>query len=747
MWSQGWCLIALLALLFSQLLAAPANAEPGSLQVGRAMGTITVDGALDDPGWAGTARVDHWYETNPGDNVEPKVGNVGRLAYDDRFLYIGLEFEDPEPERILAPLGDRDNVPSSTDYGGVILDARNDGKTAQMFLANPRGIQYDALSSDISGEDSSPDFFWESAARITPTGWVLEIGIPFSSLRYDGDGSAQTWRILLYRNRPRDFRYQMFSAPIPRGRDCFICNAKPLEGLENLPGGGHVVLAPFVFAAQRRTPVGEAGTPLGDGEGETELGFDLKWTPNPDTAIDVTVNPDFSQVESDAAQISTNERFALFFAEKRPFFLEAIDLLQTPIRAAYTRTITAPRWGGRFTGSTGKTAYTALVADDRGGGSVVLPGPDGSSLADQDFSSLVGIARVRHDLGRSFTSFLVSGRESDGGGSNLVLGPDFQWRPTNADTITGQFLWSKSQTLDRPDLADEWDGRSLSGHAADLWWRHSTATIDWFAEVEDYGEGFRADSGFVPQVGIRRGYGEVGYTRRSEGRVPRLRSYLIANRTEDRDGGLVSSEVSPGFGLDSLWSSFVRIRLSVEEVRAGERILPRNRLISVITFSPSRILSRVEVESEIGDQVDFANERPGDGGRLSLNATVRPTDHLELLVTGERRWVDVDPEDRPGGRLFTAEVARLRATYAFNQRSWLRLIAQQVRVRRDPGLYLEEVEAETGDRALSAQFAYRLNWQTVLYAGWGDERVLIDRDRYEPNGDQFFLKISYALQR
>src|SRR5262245_35314896 len=172
---------------------------------------IVVDGDLLDEGWRTAGRVDQWYETNPGDNIPPKVKNIGYLAYDDRFFYAAFDFDDPDPKSIRAPYADHDNINgNATDYAGVILDTRNDGHSAVLLLATPRGVQYDAITDDASEEDSSPDFFWDSAARINDHGWTLEIRIPFSSLRYTS-ADPQTWGILLYRNYPRDFRYQMFS--------------------------------------------------------------------------------------------------------------------------------------------------------------------------------------------------------------------------------------------------------------------------------------------------------------------------------------------------------------------------------------------------------------------------------------------------------------------------------------------------------------------------------------------------------
>jgi hypothetical protein len=721
-----------------------------AIAIRRTASPITVDGDLSDPAWREAARVAVWYETNPGDNLEPKVENVGWLAYDERFFYAAFEFADPEPARIRAAYADRDNLPGDTDYGGVILDTRNDGKTAQMFLANPRGIQYDALSSDVSGEDSSPDFFWDSAARITPRGWTLELRIPFSSLRHEGSG-AQTWGVLLYRNYPRDYRYQHFSARLPRGGNCFICRANGLTGLEGLPSGGHLVVAPFSTAGQQSRPRGDVGTPLESGDMESEIGLDAKWNPNADTTLDLALNPDFSQVESDVAQIAANERFALFFPEKRPFFLEGIDLFSTTLQALNTRTITSPRWGGRATGTRGDTAYTLLVADDRGGGSVILPGPDSSDLAEQDFASRVLVTRVRHDLGRSYVSLLGSAREIEGGGYNRVLGPDFQWRPTESDTVTGQILFSRSETPERPDLAAEWDGRNLAGHAAQLWWAHSTRTADWTVFYSDRGDEFRADNGFVAQVGIRDLYGEVGYTVRPQGFLRRLRTFAVVDRTEDRDGELVFSQVYPGVGMDGKWNSFLRFWYAWEEVRSGGRRLPRRRLNFILEASPNRAVSGLLLEGWVGEEIDFAHSRVGDGANLVAAGTLRPTDHLELRLDASRRWLDVDPPGSGGGRLFTAQVARLRATYTFSARSYLRAIVQRVATERDPELFADpEVAPEDEFVSGSLLFAYKLNWQTVLFVGAGEDRELVAvgaGEQLEPSGRQLFLKLSYAFQR
>ena len=746
-WHRAVVALACLAVA-APLAGATAREIHGSeIRIGRAAGPIRIDADLSDPGWKGATRVDTWYETNPGDNIPPKVKNVGYLAYDDKFFYAAFEFFDPDPSKIRASYADRDNVPGYTDYGGVILDTRNDGKTGILLLANPRGIQYDAVTDDTTGnEDSSPDFYWEAAGRITKEGWILEMRVPFSSLRYP-KGNPQTWGILLYRNWPRDFRTQMFSAKLPRGGNCFVCRSNVLTGLEGLPQGGSLVAAPYVTVKEEGVPRGDVGTSLVNKPARFDGGLDVKWTPNENTALDATLNPDFSQIESDVAQISTNERFALFFPEKRPFFLEGIELFSTPIQAVYTRTLTSPRWGARATGKLGDTAYTALFTQDRGRGSVILPGPNGSDLAPQDFRSFAGIGRVRHDIARSFVSFLVTDREIDGGGHNRVLGPDFQWRPSQRDTVTGQFLYSDTVTPNRPELTQQWDGRKLSDHAGDIWYSHSSPTWDWFTEYKDFGNDFRADDGFVPQVGYRENYGEVGYTFRPKGPVTRLRTYLIADYSAQRDGGLIFRQISPGVGMDGIWSSFTRIRWAHDKVRSGDQTFDRDQLVYQIQFSPSRRISYFSLQGFLGQEVDFANSRRGDGGNVTARSTVRPTDHLEFRFDGGWRWLNVTAEDGRSGRLFTAQFERLRATYTFTARSFARLIGQYVRTSRDPSLYKTSVTALDGSFTGSALFAYKLNWQSVLFVGYGDNRTLLEDDHLAKADRQFFLKLSYAFQK
>ncbi len=279
--------VFIIALMVCAVAFGAAEQPATAVHINRTTGPITIDGSLSDPGWAGALRFDTWYETNPGDNVPPKVKTVGYVTYDEHFLYIGIDMSDPNPQQIRAMFGDHDQINGNADdFAGVILDTRNDGKTGYEFFVNAHGTQYDAVNDDTSGnEDASPDFFWDSATKIDAHGWSLEMRIPFSSLRYSSSNPEQ-WGLILYRNYPRERRYQIFTARLPRGGNCFVCHFEKLSGLENLPPGGHLVTAPYMTARQLGQTVDGIGTPFTNQPVKPGMGGDLKWTPNADTALD-----------------------------------------------------------------------------------------------------------------------------------------------------------------------------------------------------------------------------------------------------------------------------------------------------------------------------------------------------------------------------------------------------------------------------------------------------------------------------
>jgi hypothetical protein len=737
------CLLAA-ASLFGAL---PLFAENPRLPVTRASGPIAVDGSLDDPGWRGAAEVREFFEISPGDSVPSKWKTTAWVTYDDRYFYVAIRCDDPRPEKISARYVERDHINNEQDFAGIMLDTRHDGRTGIELFVNPFGIQNDAVRDEGvangSNEDSAPDFHWESAARITAGGWEMEMAIPFASLRY-GDADPQTWGIVFFRSLSRDFRYQIASNKAPRDSNCFICHATLLEGLAGLPHAGHVVVAPYGTLTESATPREGPGSDLVNEPVRGNAGLDLKWIPNESTAFDAAINPDFSQVESDVAQISANARFALFYPEKRPFFMERAQLFNAPIQAIYTRTITSPRWGARASGDAAGTAWTVLLAQDRGGGAVIVPGAAASSFAPQDFESFVGVGRVQHTLvGRTFAGFLVTDREAEGGAWNRVLGPDFQWAPNDREQVTGQILLSSTRTPDRPDLSDDWDGRSFSSRAFTVQWNHSDTHWNWTTIYRDYGDGFRADVGFVPQVGIREGLANLSYTFYPKGFFSRLIPVAASDFIADTSGATVSSSGVVGLNFQGRYGISGEIDVYPFDLeRAGPNLVSARHVAWNVYATPGGFVPNVQLKGTAGEAVDYVAYRGGHGGTATLSLTLQPTRHLQFQFDGSLEWLNLE-----GARAFTGQVERLKATYVFDRRTFVRLIGQHLRSDFAPELYPVPVPAVSGGFQGSALVGYQLNWQSVVYLGYGDSRVLNESAQFLAAGRDFFLKVSYAFQR
>ena len=679
------------------------------------------------------ARVVDFFQRTPGDGVPVSRPTTAYLSYDDDNLYAVFVCGD-HPEQVRAHVARREAI-GGDDRVSLFLDTFQDHRRAYVFSANALGIQQDSIVTEGQPEDFRFDTVWHTQGRKTSHGYVVWMAIPFKSLRFS-DQAVQTWGIALGRTIPA--RSEAAYWPhISRRVQSFTAQMGTVMGIERVSPTRNVQLIPYAAFTRARLLGSSASYATTD---DTQGGLDAKWTPNADTALDATINPDFSQIESDVAQIGANERFALFFPEKRPFFLESVDLYATPLQAVYTRAIADPKWGGRGTGRFGNTQYTALVTEDQGGGSVIIPGPDNSSLALLEQGSTDGILRVRHDVGKSFVSLLATARELKGTGYNRVLGPDFQWS-VGGHKLTGQYLYSASETPNDPVAAEEWDGRRLSGHAGDVWYTYNTEHYDAYVEYKDIADEFRADLGFLPQVGIREGFTETGWTFRPTGFFSRIRPFVVADRTEDRDGGLVFRMASPGVGTDFQWNGFARVRWSWDRIRAQDgQDHPRRQLVFSSNISPSLVVSRIQLDGQVGEEIDFATGRTGHGLRANLFASFRPGNHVELQTVLNRQYLDVPrTPDAAESRLFTATVARLRATYTFNRRSFLRLILQDV----------DNEHVEQGNTHVlqgSALFSYKLNWQSVLFVGYGDDRVEDTLENLQPARRSVFIKLSYAFQ-
>jgi hypothetical protein len=716
-----------LALLLGCANAAAATTDASrDRELPRLQSSAVIDGVLDEPAWSSALQVTDFYEFSPGDNTPAVVQTVGYLWYDAEALYVAFHCFDPRPEEIRAVFSDRDTVFTDQDVVQFDLDTRNEEKSSIIFRTNPMGVPADAIFSETTGlDDFAPDFSFDVAARITDEGWVAEFRVPFSSLRYSSD-AEQIWGITMFRNYPREYRRQMTSLPIPRGANCWLCYNLKLTGMTDLPRSRYFLAVPYGSIQSMSTEAGH--------DTAADLGVDIKWIPNNNVTIDATINPDFAQVETDDPQITVNRRFALFLPEKRSFFLEGADLLKTPLDAVYTRTITSPAWGARVTGKTGESAYTFLLARDQGGGSRNVPGVLSSRLAPQPDDSIVAVGRWSVARDNSLVGLIFTDLETEEG-SNRLFGPDFEWRPSAAHEVRGQFLLSST----RGELFDAAD--AVTDQAFLLGYRYSTPATGLMLEYQRIGHDFRAENGFIPQVGIESGSAILQRNFYPEGWLTLVEAGLGVDASVEIDDRTVSRSTYPYIALHGKWNSSLLLEYHAnEKVRTDTRMLGYSYLQYALKIHPSERISNIALSGQLGEQADVVNGRVGRGGVVTLSARLRPSIHLATDIQAERRWIKID-----AGDLLTADIARIKATYYFSSRSFLRAIGQYEKVRRDPGLYVEPVARSEGSLGGSVLYGYRFNWQTSFHVGYGDERPMMN-DRYGEGSRSFFMKLVYLVE-
>ncbi|MCX5752845.1 MAG: DUF5916 domain-containing protein, partial [Candidatus Krumholzibacteria bacterium] len=496
------------------------------LKISRAAGEIRIDGDLSDAGWRGAAKAANFAEHEPGNQTRPAVETEVFITYDNENLYVGFLCYD-DPARVRASFCERDKI-FSDDVVFLCLDTYGEATHAYEIAVNPYGIPGDLLFSPATGEDMTYDMIYRSASRITAQGWVAEIAVPFSSLRFP-DREEQTWRVDFWRNRPRESFYQYSWAAYDRKEDCWPCQWGTVTGISGIKPSKGLELLPAVVAH-------EAGS-LGDGgrfendkiKGDVALG--VAYDISSELRAEATVNPDFSQVETDVAQIDVNSTFALFYPEKRPFFQEGSDLFNTYFNAVYTRSINDPVAAGKTTWRNGSNSLAFLTGRDEHS-VIILPFEERSEFVENG-KSYSNVLRFRHDLGKqSHLGMLATNRIFDGGGMGSLASIDGQIRLSKSNSFKFQALASHTEEVDNlafvPDSAfnaSRFDGDTYTaGLDGESYWGHaflgvlarSTGTFYTSAQYYELSPTFRADNGFEPANNIRQGQFNIGYTKRFE---------------------------------------------------------------------------------------------------------------------------------------------------------------------------------------------------------------------------------------
>ena len=718
--------------------------EPTVYRAERTADPITVDGRLDEAAWQRAATFELAWETSPADNVPAPVRTEGWVAYDDERIYVAFKAHDPRPGEVRARITDRDRA-FQDDFVGVVLDTFNDQNRAFEFFVNPLGVQMDLTQNDVTGnEDDSWDAIWSSAGRVTEEGYVVELAVPFSSLRFPAGAAEQTWGIDALRIYPRDARRRLGLNRMEKHINCYLCQESRLTGLQGIAPGRSIELDPTVTGARTdEAPSGSETLATGDGKGE--LGLTARWGVTPNLNLSAAINPDFSQVEADVAQLNVNSQFALFYPEKRPFFLEGADYYETRLQAVYSRQIADPAWGLKLSGKVGDAALGVVVSKDRTT-NILLPSSQSSDFQTLDQQNLSTVLRYRRDLGPGSTiGATYTGREGEAGYHNRLLGLDslLRWHESYAFRIEA----FGSQTEYPAALAESLSQRrgELSDFAVRAAFERSTK--EWYngARYEDVGADFRADLGFIPRADYRALYAD---TERRFYRDGRWKRFWLGGQLRD-------IEDHAGHGLDrrgEFWFSgqgprqfFFNSGFGIGELYYNGETFDNNYVFTFIEAQPTAWLY-FKMDSVYGDEPDYANTRAGKA--LILKPAVRFDlgKHLRLQVDHAYQKLDVEEGD-----LFTVNLTQLRATYQFNVRTFLRVVSQYQSLDREARLYAERVEPHDEQLFNQLLFSYKLNPQTVLFLGYSDHHEnepiagsrrapeLLQRDR------TLFAKIGYAL--
>jgi hypothetical protein len=753
--------LALLLLIQHPLPGAVVEGKGSpTAEIPRLETSIQIDGKLDEPAWSQATRLTGFWQYQPVDGRPAEEKTEVLAWYAPDAIHFGVIAHDRNPGAIRSTVADRDNI-DNDDYVVLDLDTFHDRRRAFFFAVNPLGVQADGVRSEGAGQasslipgsiDKNPDFTWDSKGRITDRGYEIEIRIPFKSLRYPGSG-LQTWGFNVTRVVQRT-GYTDTWTDVRRANASFLGQEGAIGGLHDMKHGVTVEAQPFVTA----TANGSRDNLSGNFDREDvnpDAGLNLRLGFS-NYALDATVNPDFSQVESDEGQVTVNERFALFFPEKRPFFLEGIELFGSPQTLVYTRRIVDPKAGAKLTGKFGHLGVAHLTAVDQ----------------TDDGDAWFNITRLRRDLGRNSIAGLTFTNRDQSGNHNRVLAGDFRyvW-----NLYYAQFQYGRSWTSD-----------ALGHRSAPIWQAEYDRTgRSWGFNylLNGIGSGFDAKAGFVNRLrsGVVYGHAFNRFT------IYGARGALLENLTVfggpertwlyDRFGfkpGLEGAEWGEAtFQLRGGWELSGRLERSFVNFQdssfagytigsaAGPAYRPSDDFSGFLwqtkVITPTWQKLSAEVSYRRGRAAIFQEGATGRGWLLESEVGLRPTSTVRVAATGTVfRLYRLD-----GSEFARSTIPRLKLEYQPNRSLFFRAIGEVRSERRaalaDPttgeSLFVggqPQLATEYNGLRLDLLASFEPTPGTVAFLGYGSS-METDHDfswsRLERVNDGFFVKLAYQVRR
>jgi hypothetical protein len=720
---------------------APALAQSIGYDIPRIDHSPEIDGTLSVGEWDNATAINVNIETEPGYNTVAEVTTQAFLMEDGDFLYVAFIAEDEDIDQVRAFFRDRDGI-WRDDRVGVVLDTFNDERRAYEFFVNPFGVQADSIYDDVNRNgDDSWNAIWQSAGTLNNKGYIVEMAIPFKQLRFSPNQERQTWGIDLVRNYPRDRSNRIANNPKDRDISCYLCQIGKVRGMANLKTSRNLEVIPTLTSTAIQTRDPAAGN-WNSQAVDPDAGVDVRWGITQDIYLNATLNPDFSQVEADRAQLDINNTFSLFFPERRTFFLDGADYFDTFEDLVYTRNIASPDYGIKLTGKTGRHTYGLLTANDEFT-SFLIPRALSSSVASLgEFESDIAIGRYRMDIFDNSTIGAVFTNRNGAGYDNTVMSIDSVLRPTEKDTLS---LQATHTTSDYPlQIQTDFDQRSnLSDDSLRLEYRHNDERWDWRVGYTDVGKDFRADLGFINRADYKFFVSTLGHTWRADGDsfFTRIRVALDYDVTEDQSGLKLEEETEMFINLDGPLQSFFNGLFGKSKTYWNGQYFDEQFNQVVVGFAPTPSL-RISTQIRYEDVVDFANTRLGHSKRYRPSIDYQLGQHVEFSLSHTLQKFDV-----AGGRLFTANLSDLRTTYQFNAKSFLRFTLQNSYNRRDQGLYKNTVQSRSKSLTTQLLYSFRFTAATRFFIGYSDAAFQDDSlNSVEPINRTLFAKFSYAWQ-
>ncbi|CCQ12259.1 FIG01056734: hypothetical protein [Pseudoalteromonas luteoviolacea B = ATCC 29581] len=739
-----------------------------------------IDGQLNEAHWQKAKKIEINNISWPHDNLPSPVQTTAYVYENGDSLFVGFEANDPNPDGIRAFYRDRDQA-WNDDLVGLKIDTFNTGRIAYQFFINPLGVQMDSIENELSKTESSAwNGIWDSVGVIHQNGYTVEIEIPFRVLNFDDSNQVKTMAMEFVRFYPRNERLRLSSMQINHANTCWICQMPAYSGFEKAQQGNNIAVIPS-FVAGRNEARDVSGSEVGDWQHDnvSEPSVDLKWAITPDVTLNATLNPDFSQVEADTGQLNVNNSFSLFFPEQRSFFLENNDYFSSFQNIIYTRNIATPDYGAKVTGSKQGHTFAAFVANDSHL-NVLIPGNLRSSIVSLNQESENAAFRYRYDFDNTLSfGSTATIRQSDDY-SNKLLSLDSKYQPTEFDTFKVQAMHSQTDYSDNfidelchgddcftmPTQActqfDDCDysesvlrvlEKEVSGSAYLLSYEHFEKYWSVFSSYNLREKGYRADLGFVDQVDFNKFLvgGEYRWYGNEETWWTRTRWYTDWDISHNDKGELLEKEIQTSIEVQGPLQS--TLELGVEQRnRPGLRhntaslliddnttMFSENTLWSYLEFKPlAGVFASLNLRS--GNRVDLTNNRLGDYifVRPIINLNLGKHFEFKLRHTYERL-------DANGAQVYTANLSDVRFTYQFDIHSYIRLAVIYTDIERNQANYIRNVDAKYKGFTTQLLYSYKLNPQTVFFAGFGDsgfeDDQLTDITR---DTRSVFAKFSYA---